>query len=293
MKILITGANGQVGYSLEKLLAESSLQYLALTRDQLDITNAQAVNEQVSKYEPGVIINAAAYTAVDKAESSLDDAYRINRDGARNLAVAANLVGSAIFHISTDYVFAGDSETAYREDDLTAPQGVYGKSKLDGEIAVREANDKHIILRTAWVFGEHGNNFVKTMLRVGKDRDSLGVVADQFGGPTYAGDIASALVNIARQYKINGSIDWGTYHYSGMPHTTWFEFAQQIFNAADQAGIYSKPQPTLNAIATSDYPTPAKRPANSRLNCEKITKTFGVTASDWRHALNNIRNYAG
>mgnify|MGYP002712377409 CR=1 FL=1 len=292
MKILVTGANGQVGHCLQQQLQAKGWDYVALTRNELDISDARAVEKSVAEIKPTVIINAAAYTAVDKAEQEKEIAYAINRDGPANLARAAKSINAAILHISTDYVFAGDAEGSYREDAPTAPQGVYGQSKLDGEQAVIAANDKHIILRTAWVFGEHGNNFVKTMIRLGRTRDTLGIVADQEGGPTYAGDIAAALLHIAQQYAENKTISWGTYHFSGLPHISWFGFAKQIFAEVQQAEIYDKPIPQLNAITTADYPTPAKRPANSKLNCSKLEQVFGISPSDWQTALKNISAYS-
>ncbi len=292
MKILVTGANGQVGHCLQQQLNESDWEFVALTRAELDIGDAQAVENAVQQIQPDIIINAAAYTAVDKAEQERELAFAINRDGPANLAHAAKQINAAILHISTDYVFAGDAEGIYREESPTAPQGVYGQSKLDGEQAVVTANDKYIILRTAWVFGEHGNNFVKTMVRLGSNRDSLGVVADQEGGPTYAGDIAKALIAIAQQYATGKTIAWGIYHYSGLPHISWFGFAQQIFAEVEQAKLYEKAIPQLNAITTADYPTPAKRPANSKLDCSKIEHAFGITASDWQLALKNINAYS-
>ena len=292
MKILVTGANGQVGHCLLQQLQVKGWDYVALTRNELDISDASAVEKSIAEIKPTVIINAAAYTAVDKAEQEPELAYAINRDGPANLARAAKSIDAAILHISTDYVFAGDAEGSYREDAPTAPQGVYGQSKLEGEQAVTAANDKHIILRTAWVFGEHGNNFVKTMIRLGRTRDALGIVADQEGGPTYAGDIATVLLHIAQQYAENKTISWGTYHYSGLPHISWFGFAQQIFAEVQQAEIYEKPIPQLNAITTADYPTPAKRPANSKLDCNKLEQSFGIAPSNWQSALKNIRAYS-
>ena len=292
MKILVTGANGQVGYCLTQQLLAQNWDFIALTRSELDISDAEAVNNYVTQIKPDLIINAAAYTAVDKAEQEQELAYAINRDGPPNLARAANNIGAAIFHISTDYVFAGDAIGSYSEDAATAPQGIYGKSKLDGEQAVIAANTKHIILRTAWVFGEHGNNFVKTMIRLGRTRDTLGIVADQEGGPTYAGDIATALLHIAQQYVDNKTLSWGTYHYSGLPHISWFGFAKQIFAEVQLASIYDKPIPQLKAITTADYPTPAKRPANSKLNCKKLTQAFAIAPSNWQVALKNIRAYS-
>lgn len=292
MKILVTGANGQVGYCLQQQLQESGVDFVALARADLDIGDAKAVEDAIDKIRPDVIINAAAYTAVDKAEQEQALAFAINRDGAANLARAAKKIDAAILHISTDYVFAGDATGTYREEDGTAPQGVYGQSKLEGEQAVIAANDKHIILRTAWVFGEHGNNFVKTMIRLGRSRDTLGIVADQEGGPTYAGDIAKALIEIAQQYAVGQPITWGTYHYSGLPHISWFGFAQHIFTEIEKATLYEKAIPQLNAITTADYPTPAKRPANSKLDCKKIELAFGIAPSDWQLALKNINAYS-
>ena len=292
MKILVTGANGQVGHCLQQQLQNSGMDFVALARADLDISDAQAVENAVQQIQPDVIINAAAYTAVDKAEQEQALAFAINRDGAANLAHAAKKIDAAILHISTDYVFAGDATGIYSEDASTTPQGVYGQSKLEGEQAVIAANDKHIILRTAWVFGEHGNNFVKTMIRLGRTRDALGIVADQEGGPTYAGDIAKTLITIAQQYAARKPIAWGTYHYSGLPHISWFGFARHIFTEVEKAKLYEKAIPQLNAITTADYPTPAKRPANSKLDCNKIELAFGVAASDWQLALKNINAYS-
>jgi dTDP-4-dehydrorhamnose reductase len=291
MKILVTGANGQVGFSLTKALAKTAWDFQSLTREQLDISDSVAVKEMVCAYAPNIIINAAAYTAVDKAESETALAYKINCEGALNLAEAANSIEAAIFHISTDYVFAGDAKVAYKETDATSPQGVYGESKLAGELAVAQANSKHIILRTAWVFGEHGNNFVKTMIRLGRDRDQLGIVADQYGGPTYAGDIANTFLEIAAMFEQKNELAWGIYHYSGYPHTNWFEFSSEIFNEVSSAKVYSKDVPFLKAIKTIDYPTPAKRPMNSRLDCNRIQNNFGIAPSNWKTALKNIRGY--
>lgn len=291
MKILVTGANGQVGFCLQQALAKTDFEFKACNRDELDISDASAVDALVNDFKPQIIINSAAYTAVDKAETEIEKAFSINRDGAANLAKAAKKNDAAIFHISTDYVFAGDKDSAYTEDDVTDPQGVYGKSKLEGEQAVIQSNNKHIILRTAWVFGEHGNNFVKTMIRLGKARDQLGVVADQFGGPTYAGDIAKALLRIAEIYKRQGDLAWGLYHYAGEPHVNWHQFAEAIFNRADEAGLLPNGKPLVKAITTADYPTPAKRPKNSRLNCEKISRAFDLQPSDWQSALVNVNAY--
>lgn len=292
MKILVTGANGQVGYCLQQQLNISGWKFVAFTRAELDITDTKAVEQAVLAIQPDIIINAAAYTAVDKAEHERELAFAINRDGPANLARAAKQINAAIFHLSTDYVFAGDAIDSYSEDAATVPQCTYGESKLAGEHAVIGANDKHVILRTAWVFGEHGNNFVKTMIRLGRNKDTLGIVADQEGGPTCADDIAKTLIQIARQYATEKTIHWGIYHYSGLPHTTWFGFAQHIFSEVERAGLYEKNTPQLNAITTKDFFTPAKRPANSKLDCSKIETNFGIAASDWQSALKNIEAYS-
>ncbi len=290
MKVLITGKNGQVGSCLvSQLIDIPSIDFLALGRDELDITNAEQVNEVVNKYHPTIIINAAAYTAVDKAESEFVLANAINNVGPKNLAKAASNVNAAILHISTDYVFAGNKDGLYTEGDEVNPQGVYGKTKLAGEQSVAQECDAHIILRTAWVFSEYGNNFVKTMLRLAQTRDTLGVVGDQYGGPTYAGDIAKALINIAQQLQ-QGDAKFGVYNYSGYPHVSWQEFATEIFEKALAKNFIQSPI-TVNSILTADYPTPAKRPANSKLDCSKITTDFSIQPSDWKTALNTIQQY--
>ena len=259
--------------------------------NELDITDQRAVDKLVLSFEPDFIINAAAHTAVDRAEQEVELSYAINEQGPKYLAQAANRINATILHISTDYVFAGDKEGIYSEDNETSPQGVYGASKLAGEIAVAKANTKHIILRTAWVFGEHGNNFVKTMLRLAKYRDALSIVGDQFGGPTYAGDIAKALITIVDSIVANKEEAlFGTYHYSGLPYVSWFEFAECIFDSAAEQGLY-KLTPSLTSISTEQYPTPAKRPANSRLGLRKIEESFAIKASDWQKALTNLKVY--
>lgn len=290
MKILITGSNGQVGSSLVKQLSQlPDIAFLAVDREQLDITDSVAVASLVNEYKPDAIINAAAYTSVDKAEQEFDLSNAINCDGPRLLALAADAIGAAMLHISTDYVFAGDKLGEYIETDAVAPQGVYGKSKLAGELAVAAACPRYIILRTAWVFCETGNNFVKSMLRLAQKRDELGVVCDQFGGPTYAGDIANALIVMARAIS-KGSQSFGIYHYSGLPHVNWYQFTCEIFNQAKSQGLLDK-DIRVNALTSEEYPTLAKRPKNSKLNCNKILHHFGIQASDWRVALNKLNSY--
>ncbi|EAR56462.1 dTDP-4-dehydrorhamnose reductase [Photobacterium sp. SKA34] len=295
MKVLITGSNGQVGSCLVKQLQNcTNTEILAVDRTELDITSKSDVIKIVDEFKPNIIINAAAHTAVDKAETEIELSFSINRDGPLYLAQAAENIGAALLHISTDYVFAGDKEGTYSETDTVDPQGVYGTSKLAGEIAVLEACSRTIILRTAWVFGEKGNNFVKTMLRLAQQRNELSIVDDQFGGPTYAGDIAGALIIIAKNIMIQGadfdSSKYGIYHFSGFPHTSWCGFAQKIFNKAVEQGVLNK-APLVKGINTADYPTPAKRPANSKLDTKKIIEIFSVQVSDWERALNKLSNY--
>ena len=289
MRVLITGCNGQVGYCLTERLKDK-VEILALDQEGLDITDERAVNKTVSDFKPDYIINAAAHTAVDRAEEEIESSNAINRDGPRYLAEAAQQVNAVILHISTDYVFDGEGEKPYLESDETAPQGVYGQSKLAGELAVAQSCPKHLILRTAWVFGEHGNNFVKTMLRLAQTRDELSIVGDQFGGPTYAGDIADALIAMIEYIDQGQQPNWGIYHFSGMPYASWYDFAGKIFQLAESKGVLNK-QPLLSSISTSSYPTPAKRPANSRLDCRNIENYFGIKPSDWRAALENIQAY--
>jgi dTDP-4-dehydrorhamnose reductase len=283
-KILITGAGGQVGEELAN--ADTTCEIIALTRSELDITHKNSVSEAVHAHQPDIIINAAAYTAVDKAEDEAKRAYAINRDGVRYLAQACAENSIPLLHISTDFVFDGEKETAYTEDDSIAPLGVYSQSKAEGEIILRELLPEHINLRTSWVFSSTGNNFVKTMLRLGKERDQLNIVSDQQGCPTSASSISETLILIAHQYLEGKLIPWGTYHYSNQPVTTWYEFAQSIF--AQASSIDNRPTPKLNPIPTSEYPTPARRPLNSELNCQKIEKAFGITRPDWHDELMKV-----
>ena len=289
MRVLITGCNGQVGHCLTERLKDKA-ELWALDYEGLDITDQAAVFSVVSEFLPDYIINAAAHTAVDRAEQEVELSNAINRDGPQYLAQAAESCGATILHISTDYVFDGTGEQPYIESDLTSPQGVYGQSKLAGEQAVADECSKHLILRTAWVFGEHGNNFVKTMLRLAQTRDELNIVGDQFGGPTYAGDIADALIAMIDYIEQGQQPAWGVYHFAGMPYASWYEFAAKIFQLAETKGVLAK-QPKIASIPTAAYPTPAKRPANSRLDCSKIENQFGIKPSDWVAALDNIQFY--
>lgn len=289
MKVLITGSHGQVGHCLvEQLSKRSDVEVIAYDRDQLDITNEQQVKTVIGELKPNVIINAAAHTAVDKAETDIDMSYAINRDGPLYLAQSAQKIDALLLHISTDYVFDGDKPAPYIETDTPNPKGVYGKSKLEGEEAVANHCSRYAILRTAWVFGEHGSNFVKTMLRLGKERSELAVIGDQFGGPTYAGDIAIALISMMDRFEIKEQS--GIYHYAGEPHVSWYQFAKSIFESAVENGVL-KTSPIVNEITAEQYPLPAPRPSNSRLECSKIKVVFGIESSNWSLALKNIKAY--
>lgn len=284
MRILVCGASGQVGHELVDRAAGYGLDVLGMTREQLDITDSRRVAELVARYTPGLIINAAAYTHVDNAETQAEQAYAVNRDGVATLAEAARQAEIPLLHISTDYVFSGEAREAYRETDPVAPTGVYGASKRAGEEAIEAILDRHLIVRTSWVYGVHGHNFVKTMLRLGQQRDALSVVADQFGCPTQAGSLADALLQLARRYAREGTLAWGLYHYSGQPSCSWFDFAEEIFRQAAARGLLAK-TPQVSAITTAQYPTPARRPAWSVLDCTKFEQAFAIAPRDWREDL--------
>lgn len=282
MRLLIAGWQGQVARGLVEM-APGAPDVTACTvgRAAVDICEAKTIERAMVQTRPDVVINSAAYTAVDKAESDQEQAFRMNRDGAGALAAAAARAGVPIIHISTDYVFAGDKATPYVEDDATGPVTVFGRSKLEGEDAVRGANPRHVIVRTAWVHSPGGNNFVKTMLRLAGERDELRVVGDQRGNPTYAPHLCSAILEIARQVKGKGDDfgGWGLYHAAGTGVTTWHGLASEVMAASGKLGGPSVP---VTAISTADYPTPAKRPVNSALDCSKLQSTFGITLPDWQ-----------
>ncbi|TWA61077.1 dTDP-4-dehydrorhamnose reductase [Azospirillum brasilense] len=290
--VLVFGAGGQVGFELLRAAWAPGLRPVGLTRAAGDVTDPAAVAAAMAAHRPALVVNASAYTAVDKAESEPEPAFAVNRHGPANLARACAAAGVPLIHISTDYVFDGASKaTPWREDDPVAPQGVYAASKLAGEEAVRDLLPAdHVVLRTAWVFGAHGHNFVKTMLRLARERDELRVVADQRGCPTPAAGIADAIAAIARLRLAPGPAEahrWtpGTFHYAGAPATNWHGFAERIVDrAAERIGR----RPPVRAIATSDFPTPAKRPANSVLDTALITRTYGIAPADWEAALDRM-----
>lgn len=286
MRVLVTGANGQVGRALGRC-APAGFDVVALDSTALDIANTDRVNEVVEQWQPQLIINAAAFTAVDRAEEERDTAWAVNQIGVENLARAAGRVDAALFHISTDYVFPGDATTPYKEADAVGPMSVYGASKLAGEQAALAALERTIILRTSWVFGSHGNNFVKTMIRLGREREELGVVADQHGCPTSSASIARCLWKLASAYRDSGSLAWGVYHFSGAPACTWYDFADAIFDLAKSHGLLEQ-LPKVIPITTREYPTPAKRPAWSVLDCSLIETTFGIAQPVWRDDLDQV-----
>lgn len=283
MNILVTGINGQVGWEIARQGAARGINISGLTRAQFDIGNEEAVHRAVQGKNFDIVINAAAYTAVDKAESDADEAFRVNRDGAAFIAAACQKAFVPLIHISTDYVFDGCSRTPYREDDSVRPIGVYGLSKEAGEHEIRKILSEHIILRTAWVYGVHGNNFVKTMLRLGLEREEIGVVDDQFGCPTFAADLAEAILVAAQHVTSKTGKPWGTYHCCGQGSVSWYDFAREIFRIAE--GKTPLKLQRLKAITTADYPTPVKRPAFSSLDCSKFEKTFGFVMQPWQQAL--------
>lgn len=277
--LLVTGADGQVGRELSLRLGSADI---CLARAGLDITDPAAVDAVLHEFRPRAVINAAAYTYPDRAESEVAAAMAVNRDGAASLAAACERVGIPLFQISTDYVFDGSGDRAWREDDATGPINIYGRSKLEGEQQVQALCSRHVILRTAWVFSAHGSNFVRTMLRLGRERSDLSVVSDQKGGPTAAADIAACLLRMEAGIR-SGENAWGVYHYAGAPTVSWYDFAAAIFDAARL-----EEQPRLHPIASSEYPTAAARPMNSALDCSKIAARFGIEQPDWKTSLQPV-----
>lgn len=275
MTLLVFGTTGQVA---TELCIQAPV--TALGRDQADLTDPAACAAAIMAHRPRAVINAAAYTAVDRAESEEDLATLINAAAPAAMARACAELDIPFVHVSTDYVFAGDGTRPWHPGDPTGPLGAYGRSKLKGEVAVRAAGGVHVILRTSWVVSAHGNNFVKTMLRLGAERDSLRVVADQIGGPTPARAIAAACLSIADQLATDPRKS-GTYHFAGSPDTSWADFARAIMT---EAGLPC----AIEDIPTSAYPTPARRPPNSRMDCSATEASFGIPRPDWRAGLTEI-----
>ncbi len=290
MRILVTGKEGQVDTSLQQLGdATPGLEIIRIGLPEADLSRPETLEVPVREARPDVIISSAAYTAVDKAESEHDLAEAINAGGPAELARLARALDIPLLHLSTDYVFPGDKDGAYVETDTPGPVSAYGLTKLSGEMAIETATDNHAILRTAWVYSPFGNNFVKTMLRLGETRDELNVVADQHGCPTYAPEIARALVAIARRMVTDPDPALrGIFHLTGQGETTWAGFAEAIFAGASARG---RTPVKVNDIPTSAYPTPARRPANSRLNGEKLFATYGLRLDPWPVSLNNCLDH--
>jgi len=281
-QILVTGAGGQLGSELMRHAASQGVIATGLTSADLDITDGVMVRQHIMASGAAAVVNAAAYTAVDKAEMEQALAYAVNRDGAANLAASCAAAGVPLIHVSTDYVFDGTKQTPYGEDDPVHPISAYGASKEAGERLVRQNLPRHIILRTAWVYSAFGHNFVKTMLRLAGERTSVRVVADQHGCPTAAGDLALAILELVRLIAKGEDLAWGTYHYCGSGSTTWHGFAEAIMMLAAPA-LGRKVE--VIPITTADYPTPAHRPPNSVLDCTRIRQKFGIEPRAWREAL--------
>jgi dTDP-4-dehydrorhamnose reductase len=282
--VMLVGADGQLGWEIVRRAPTASMTCHALDVAEVDITQRDAVVCALERLAPSVVVNAAAYTGVDKAEDDAEAAFAVNRDGAAHLAKACSVADVPLIHISTDYVFDGKKQTPYLESDPTAPLSVYGKSKLAGEDAVRQACPRHLILRTSGLYGVHGTNFVKTMLRLGRERERLRVVDDQHGTPTCAADLAEAILSLARRAQSAGWPDegFGTFHCTGQGATTWCGFAREIFAAAAPA---LGRQPEIEAISTNDYPTVARRPLRSVLDCGLIARVHGIALRPWSPAL--------
>lgn len=274
-KILVTGANGQLGQCLQKISSQfEEFEFIFTDSETLDITIKEEVNDFFWQNAPDFCINAAAYTAVDLAETDIEKAFLVNADGTENLAEACAENNAQFIHVSTDYVFDGENNLSYTEEDFTNPLGVYGASKLAGDELALEVNPCSVILRTSWVYSEFGKNFVKTMLNLFATKDELNIVADQFGQPTNANDLAEAIMKIIKSEKITP----GIFNFSNLGRISWFDFVEKIAEL-------SEAKIKLNAIETSQYPTPAKRPKNSVLDLDKISKTYAIQLKPWEESL--------
>lgn len=284
MRVLVAGREGQLARALVARLLPEGHQVTALEPPDLDLIDSASIAAAMAMAAPDLVVNAAAYTAVDRAEDQPEVAQAVNAMGAGWLAAAADARGVPFMHVSTDYVFDGLKGAPYVEADTPNPLGVYGATKEAGERAVLAANPRSVVIRTAWVCGVDGANFVKTMLRLAKERDEIRVVADQHGAPTFAADLADAMVRMAPRLLAApaGDAAFGLFHLSGAPHTTWHGFTAEILG---QAAMRGHPRPRLTPIATSDYPTKARRPADGRLDCSKIRRVHGIAPADWRASL--------
>jgi dTDP-4-dehydrorhamnose reductase len=287
LRVLVFGAGGQVGREVCRAAWPGSFELIPLDRNAADLTKPTAVSAVIAQERPDLVINLAAYTAVDRAESEPEAAWAVNCAGVAHIAAACGDDGTPLVHLSTDYVFDGRKRGPYCEGDAVNPLNVYGRSKEAAERAVRAAASRHIILRTAWVYGAYGTNFVKAMLRLGAERPVLRVVADQRGCPTAAADIASALIAIARKIE-RGGMEWGTFHFAAAGSTSWHGFAEEIVGLAGELGAWpSGSAPRVEPISTDQYPTAARRPMNSVLDCRKIA-TLGISPPRWRSSLPTV-----
>jgi len=286
MKLFCIGRNGQVARALSERAADRNISLLAIGRPKLDATDPHSVKTAINAADPNIVINAAAYTAVDQAETDAAGAHALNTDASARLAEFCAEADIPLIHYSTDYVFDGESRNAYSEDDPINPMGVYGQTKAAGDDAIIAASHRNIIFRTAWVYSPFGKNFVKTMLRLGADRDEISVVSDQIGNPTSALDIADATLSACKAMTQLGSrTPGGVYNLAGSDETSWAGFADAIFEASGRLG---GPTAKVRAISTADYPTPAYRPKNSRLSCEKLSSVFGITVPGWQSSLSDV-----
>lgn len=290
LRILVAGGDGQLGKEIAEIV-EAGVEIIRCSRSELDITDPASVENAFAKYSPQAVINAAAYTAVDRAESEPEEAFVINANGAGHLAIAAESRGIPLLHVSTDYVFSGEkpADECWSEEDECEPRSVYGHTKRVGEEQVLDACSRALVLRTSWVFGRHGNNFPKTMLRLARERDELRVVGDQWGCPTHAGDIAITLVKAARAL-VAGTLAPGIYHYAGSPACTWHAFAEQIIESALAKGMLAK-KPRVISIATHEYPVAATRPANSRMDSSKLCSALGIDSPRWQAGLDKLLDH--
>ena len=283
MKILIVGGRGQLGRELVQAGPKWHFEALAPAHQQLDITAYKATKKFIQYHQPACVINAAAYTQVDKAEIEETLALAVNKSGCTYLAQICAENEIPLFQVSTDYVFDGQKNTPYRESDPISPIGVYGRSKAAGEAEIRSKCKEHIILRTSWLYGIHGQNFVKTMLKLAGTRENIQVVSDQYGSPTSADDLANAIWAIADKWRRKSTVDWGTYHYCGLGIVSWYEFAEAII---DIAGRWREVETSrIEPITTAEYPTRARRPAFSVLDCTLIKKNFGINSKPWHDSL--------
>ncbi len=280
-KILITGCDGQLGTALQNDIGQNNYDIIAASRSTMDITDMVSITDAIAHFTPDIIINTAAYTAVDKAESAEVECMRINHVGAQNIAIACQTNKIPLIHVSTDYVFDGSKHQPIAEDEIANPINIYGKSKWLGEEAIRKHTEEYIILRVSGVFSEYGNNFLKTMLRLAAERDELSLVSDQITCPTYAGNIAKVIYSLAKNLD-----KWGTYHYCDSPPVSWYEFANSIINTAKQHTALRVQN--VKPIKASEYVTAAKRPAYSVLECSKINIDYGISQADWMDSVNTL-----